>query len=75
MKKSQNSRNQCFPYYFFLDDKRIRIQIRISDLWIRIRIQETQKLMYPDFFKYLPYAMVPHRKKHIPERLEREFLH
>ncbi len=40
-KKSLNSRNQDFSY-FFVDDRRIRIRIRIhtSDLWIRIRIRE-----------------------------------
>jgi hypothetical protein len=32
---------------FLLDDRRIRIRIRISDLWIRIRIPEAQKHMYP----------------------------
>jgi hypothetical protein len=50
--KSQNSRNQCFSYYFFLDYIRIRIRSRILILililirikWIRIG--ETQTYGY-----------------------------
>jgi hypothetical protein len=36
-----------FFILFMLDERRIRIWIRISDLWIQIQIQEAQKHMAP----------------------------
>jgi hypothetical protein len=34
-----------FSYYFCLDDRRIRSQIRTCDKQIRVRIREAQKLV------------------------------
>jgi hypothetical protein len=35
-----------FLLLFLFDDRRIRIQIRISDKWIRMRIREARKHIF-----------------------------
>jgi hypothetical protein len=64
IKKSPNSRNQCF-LTIFAGDRRIRT--RISDKWIRIR--EAQKHWLRQFLYIFPTILAKNANKGVPGRI------